>query len=70
MVKKIKNNMVILSKLNVLPDDNSLIKFNDRFILKIVEKLRNDGFHYYILPQHLNLPFGYICEDILVENPF
>ena len=56
------------SKLDRLPVDVNTVKFNDDFMLKIIKKLRKEGYHAYILPQHPELPFGYTREDILVEK--
>lgn len=51
-----------------LPKDNELVEFNDRLILQIVGRLRELGFHAYILPQPSHLPFGHSREDILIER--
>jgi len=49
-------------------NDSSLV-FNDALILKILEHIRHNNFHAYVLDQPQNLPFGNTREDILVVGP-
>ncbi len=57
-----------LSIIKNLPVDKKNVEFDDDFILKIIKKLRDDGFHAYVLSQPPELPFGFTREDILVEK--
>ena len=47
----------------------SFLTFGDTLILKILEHIRHNNFHAYVLDQPQNLPFGNSREDILVVGP-
>jgi cyclopropane fatty-acyl-phospholipid synthase-like methyltransferase len=47
-------------------ENDSSLTFNDALILKILEYIRDNNFHAYVLDQPQNLPFGNSREDILV----
>ena len=49
--------------------NDSPLTFEDSLILKILEHIRHNNFHAYVLDQPQNLPFGNSREDILVVGP-
>ena len=58
------------SKVNKLFLENaSCVLFDDAKVLGLIEQLRNQGLHAFILPQPMNLPFGNTREDLLVIKP-
>jgi hypothetical protein len=51
-----------------LDTDTKLLQFNDELVFNILENLRGNGYHAYVIPQPPELPFGNTREDILVVN--
>ncbi len=57
--------------------DNPVVKFNalepdtidDALVLGLLMRARNSGFHAYIVPQPMDLPFANRREDLLVVRP-
>lgn len=57
---------------DTLPDlgeSDDLRKIDDRVVLEIVRRVRESGFHGYILPQGEDLPMSNRREDILIVRP-
>jgi len=57
------------TKKPLLKEDNDVVQFDDVKILTLLKDIREVGCNAYLMPQPVNLPFGYTREDILVEKP-
>ena len=53
---------------DMLDEDSNIAEFNDSKILSLLKRIRESGCNAYLLPQPVNLPFGYTREDILIEK--
>jgi hypothetical protein len=52
-----------------LPVDERVVTFDDNLVLNVIGYIRKKGLDAYILPQPVDLPFGYTREDILAIKP-
>ena len=50
-------------------EDITAVVLTDDVVLKLIQYIRNKGFHAYLLDQPQNLPFGHTREDLLIVGP-
>ncbi len=58
-----------IKEFSVFDDTTAIGTLNDAEVIEIVARSRANGFHVYILPQPIDLPFGCTREDILIVRP-
>ena len=63
-----ENNLNRTNSVN-LSKDVELVDLNDESILRLVKKIRDEGFNAYLLDQPPQLSLSYTREDILVSKP-
>jgi 2-polyprenyl-3-methyl-5-hydroxy-6-metoxy-1,4-benzoquinol methylase len=67
--KSLKNNNLNKTDFVNLSKDVELVDLNDESILRLVKKIRDEGFNAYLLDQPPQLSLSYTREDILVSKP-